>query len=59
MSKYGSIVPEDIASNTFDFRGASIEIIASSVYPGYEPYMFFKFNRLASTANTPPPLCRN
>lgn len=57
MSKYGSIVPEDIASNTFDFHGASIEIIASSVYPGYgyEPYMFFKFNRLASTANTPPP----
>ena len=55
MSKYESIVPEDIASNTFDFHGASIEIIASSVYPGYEPYMFFNFNRYASTVNTPPP----
>ena len=54
MSKYESIVPEDIASNTFDFHGASIEIIASSVYPGYEPYMFFNFNRYASTVNTPP-----
>lgn len=55
MSKYGSIVPEDIASNTFDFHRASIEIIASSVYPGYEPYMFFNKSRLSSTANTPPP----
>lgn len=55
MSKYGSIVPEDIASNTFDFHGASIEIIASSVYPGYEPYRFFNKSILVSTANTPPP----
>ena len=26
MSKYESIVPENIESNTFDFHGASIEI---------------------------------
>lgn len=57
MSKYSSIVPEDIASNKFDFHGASIEIIASSVYPGYgyEPYTFFNFDRYASSFNTPPP----
>ena len=42
MSKYGSIVPEDISSNEFDFHRASIEITSDILYrPSYEPYMFF------------------
>ena len=62
MSKYGSIVPEDIASNIFDFYGASIEIECDNIYPRYKPYMFFISDDgydFPSTANTPPPLCRN
>lgn len=61
MSKYGSIVPEDIASNSFDFHGASIEITSDTLYrPSYEPYMFFlKIDDFPTSANTPPPLCRN
>lgn len=59
MSKYESIVPENIASNTFEFYGASIEIETDSVwpYPGYEQYKFF--NGFGATDNTPPPFYRN
>ena len=63
MSKYGSIVPEDIASNSFDFHGASIEIECDNIYPRYKPYMYFISRdgyNFPSSANTPPPsLCRN
>ena len=40
MSNYESIVPEDIASNTFDFHRASIRIVADgATYT--KPYRFF------------------
>ena len=40
MSEYVSIVPEDISSNTFDFHGASIELICSNP-PNIKPWQFF------------------
>ena len=58
MSKYGSIVPEDIASNTFDFHGASIEIEtdSESTYQGYWPaYWFFAKGYYGLTNTNPPP----
>lgn len=60
MSKYGSIVPEDIASNTFDFHRASIEIVSDTLYGTYKPYMFFISkdiigDNFPTSANTPPP----
>lgn len=60
MSKYDNIVPEDISSNEFDFHRASIEITSDTLYGSYEPYMFFlEIDNFPSTANIPPPLCRN
>lgn len=56
MSKYNSIVPEDISSNKFDFHGASIEIVSDTLYGSYKPYMFFlKIDNFPTSANTPPP----
>lgn len=67
MNKYESIVPENITSNTFEYRGggASIEIESSSVYDGWSyalhahrldaPWMFFNKDHFAATANTAPP----
>ena len=57
MSKYGSIVPENISSNEFDFHGASIEIECDNMYPRYKPYMYFISGDgydFPSSANTPP-----
>ena len=62
MSKYESIVPEDIASNTFDFHGASIEIKTDSDAFGkeYQPkWGFFAKDHYGATNTNPPPLCRN
>ena len=54
MSNYESIVPEDIASNIFDFHGASIRTVADAGRY-YEPYSFFT-NGHASSNNNPPPI---
>lgn len=62
MSKYSSIVPEDIASNSFDFHGVSIEIETDSDAPGneYQPkWGFFAKGHYGVTNTNPPPLCRN
>ena len=62
MSNYGSIVPENIASNTFDFHGAAIEIEADSesTYQRYWPaWGFFAKDHYGLTNTNPPPLCRN
>ena len=60
MSKCNYIIPDGISSNTFDFYGASIEVDVDSIYPLYEPYMFFRNDgKFTSTANTPPPLYKN
>ena len=58
MSKYGSIVPEDIASNSFDFHGASIEIETDSDAFGneYQPkWGFFAKGHYGVTNTIPPP----
>ena len=57
MSKYRSIVPEDIASNTFEFHGASIEIETDSDAPGREyvpKWGFFKDHHYGVTNINPP-----
>ena len=59
MSKYESIVPENIASNTFDFHGASIEIKADSesTYQRYWPaWGFFAKGHYGLTNTNPPPI---
>ena len=58
MSKYESIVPEDIASNTFDFHGAPIEIKTDSDAFGkeYQPkWGFFAKDHFGATNTNPPP----
>ena len=57
MSKYESIVPEDIASNTFEFYGTSIEIETDSDALGneYQPKWGFFAKDHYGVTNTNPP----
>lgn len=66
MSKYESIIPENIASNTFDFHGASIEIETDSestyknlnwpAWGFFAKEVFFAPGHYGMTYHNPPPI---
>ena len=55
MSKYKSIVPEDIKSNTFNYNGATIDIICDSIANAdYPAYSFFTTTGSTTSSSSPP-----
>lgn len=59
MSKYESMIPEDISSNSIEYHDANIKIVSDSIYSGSEgyfpPYNAFRTDTLAVTLPSSPP----
>lgn len=54
MSKYKNIIPDDIQTNTFEWRGMTIELEVSNIGI-HEPWEFFNKSYMASDSYSAPP----